>query len=167
MARARSFSRGSRGVKNWTGFVVGDTLVTSTQVILFQFTSGAVETILRVRGVLRALAIPDTALDETTLGLGLIVVSDSAAAAGGVSVPGPAADFDSPWVWHQFVPLISAAATAASDVAIGLQDKIVVDSKAMRKLGAAETLVMVAQITNSQFVTVRVQGGVRLLALAG
>ena len=163
---ARGHGR-SRGTKEWSGTTFPLTTLTTTQAVLASFSHDVTETILRVRGALMVVGIPNAAFDDDVAGFGLIVVTDQALAAGGASIPGPIADPTASWMWHQYVPLTSVAATAASDVGLGLWARIEIDSKAMRKVDRNQTMVLVGELDTGEFNIASVSGGIRILALHG
>jgi len=156
------------GTKEWTGTAIGvaSTLGT-TQVVISQVTHDQVETFLRIRGNLLVAAAPNAANDDDVAAFGFIVASDNAIAIGGTSVPGPINDPDAPWLWHQYVPLHSLAATAASDVGLGLWARVEIDSKAMRRATRNEGLILVGEVETGEFAGVFVNGGFRVLSLLG
>ena len=157
MARARR-------LYDWAGFVFGATTLSVTQSILGSFIDIEPVTFMRHRGNLYVKATPDATGDDTVVGLGLIVVSDNAAAAGGASVPGPINDPDAPWVWHQYVPLDAGTAGLTGDD-IGSNVRVMIDSKAQRKVGINETMILVGELSLADFASVRLSGGVRALAM--
>ena len=155
---------GSRGTKDWGGVTIAETTLSTTQAILATFTDVEPITLLRSRGEFMISGVPDAIGDDDVVGLGIIVVSDASAGVGGASVPGPINDLGAPWIWHMFVPLL--AGTAAVDAqAIGDNARVSVDSKAMRKVGLAESLIVVAELTTGAYASVTLTGGVRFLAL--
>jgi len=167
MARGR-FARSQRRQLDWLGFAsIARVGITTTQSILSSFSFTEATTVVRIRGNLLVSAVPDAALDDEVVGLGIAVVSDAAAAVGGTSVPGPIANGSFSFLWHTYVPLISLAATAASDVGIGLQKDIVIDSKAMRKMKTSDTLALIAELSTGEMQSVFVQGGWRTLQMMG
>ena len=165
MARDR---RPSGRLKEWTGSTVGEQNITTTQALLSSQISPVLDqtyTHIRLRGELLFVAVPNAAADHDIAAIGAIVVQEQAIAAGGVSLPGPIADPEADWLWHQYVPLRSAAATAANDEAIGLFARVTVDSKAMRKIKKDQELVLVVESSTGEFASITVQGGVRALVL--
>ena len=161
MANVRSRSRGT---KDWAGGVGSTVALTSTQAILLTFDDLEPITVLRIRGNFLIKGTPNNIADADVVGLGAIVVSDASAAVGGVSVPGPIADPSAPWLWHQYVPLQAGSAGLLGDD-IGSVVRVEVDSKAMRKLGLAEKLVIVGELSTGEYATVLVNVGIRTLAL--
>jgi len=160
MARGRD----SRRLYDWGGFAFGSTILTSTQVIIGSLLDVEPVTLMRIRGEILVKGTPDAISDDTVVGLGAIVVSDNAAAAGGVSVPGPINDLDAPWVWHSFLGLNAGSAGLLGDD-IGSVGRVMVDSKAMRKLGLNETLVFVGETSTNDYAAVAINGGFRVLAM--
>ena len=76
---------------------------------------------------------------------GLGIVSDQAFAAGAASVPGPWTDqdWDGWYVWQAFA--LSLEVTTDIGRLIPSNKEYVIDSKAMRKVGANETVVLVIE----------------------
>ena len=164
MARGRS---SSRGTKEWTGVAFVKTTLTQTQSIILSFTHDVTETILRNRGEVLIVGVPNAAADDDVVGLGIIVVNDAAAAVGGLSVPGPIADPNAQWLWHQFILLQAALATSVIDNARNLIERVTIDSKAMRKADRNETMILVGELSTGEFGAVSVNGGLRSLSLFG
>ncbi len=160
MARAR---RSGRKSYNWFGSVFGESTLTATQSVLASLDFLSNNTVVRNIGRILCLATPDAAGDGTVIGLGIIRVSDAARVAGGVAVPGPINDQSAAWLWHTYVPMFSVAATAASDVGLGLVKYVVFDTSAMRKCSSEESLVLVGELSGAAFASVQVIGGWRSL----
>ena len=154
----------TRRTYDWTGFTWGATTVSVTQVILGTVLDVEPITLMRCRGNILVKGTPDAVGDDAVIGFGLIVVSDNAAAVGGVSVPGPINDPDAPWVWHQYVPL-DAGSTGLLGDDIGSVVRFEVDSKAQRKIGINETLALIVEASLADYATVRTTGGIRFLAM--
>jgi len=166
MARARG-STGSRGAKDWALSFFNGVTLSGTQAIISTLTDASPVTVLRSRGHILVKGTPDATSDSGVVGLGIIVVGDAAAVVGGASVPGPLTDGSGPWIWHAIVPLAAGQAALAGDD-IGSFARVDVDSKAMRKLGIAEQLVLVGQVgSGNSYASVSVIGGIRVLALHG
>jgi len=164
MARIRG---GSRGVKEWGGGPFAITTLTTTQAVLATFSeSGSPSTILRIRGWVTVKGTPNATGDDDVVGLGIIIVELAAASAGGVSVPGPINDEGSPWIWHQYVPLQAGSAGLLGDD-IGSVVRVEIDSKAMRKMGINQRLILVGELTTGEYAFVSVNGGFRALVLHG
>ena len=165
MARQRFAGRPGM-VKTWGGLEIPETALSVVQgaIATFTLSTDFGETVLRFRGEVLIQVVPDAAGDETVVGLGITVVHANAAAAGGASLPGPMADIEADWLWHQFVPLRSIAATAASDVGLGLQARVVIDSKAMRKVEKDEVVVFMAELGTTTVASAVILGGLRILS---
>ena len=161
MARGNS----PRRMYDWGGFSFGPVTLTTTQAILGNnLLDIEPVTLVRSRGFLLIKGTPDAIADNAVVSLGLIVVSDNAAAVGGTSVPGPGNDPDAPWIWHQFVPL-QAGSTGLLGDDIGSVVRVEIDSKAQRKLGINETLILVGETSSGTYSSITVNGGVRALAM--
>ena len=164
---ARQRRGGQRMSKHWSAATINDEVVPLAQIQIgssFTNAGGFDQTVLRCRGSLLISATPDAAADADVAAFGICVVSNEAAAAGGASLPGPINNPESDlWLWHTFVPLKSLAASAASDVALGLTCRVELDSKAMRKMPSDTSLVMVGEILTGEMGAVVVSGGWRVL----
>ncbi len=98
-------------------------------------------TLMRIRGEAVASIDGPVANDKVIVAIGLIIVTDAAVAAGAASIPTPATDLNSSWIWHGFFPLVAQGA----DDAEGVVMRQTIDSKAMRKIGNLESMVVVAE----------------------
>jgi len=140
------------------------------------FAAGAVATGKNLLGVLNASALllrPFTVLrtrlfvnfqsdqlvaSENPQGaFGMIVVSDTASGVGITAVPGPVSNTDAAWLVYE--GLISPFVFVS---AIGFQEpvgqNIVVDSKAMRKVGHDDDLIQVVEIRGADDAIVSIEG---------
>ena len=103
-------------------------------------------TVLRCRGeVLVAMDETMQVGDKALIAFGLAIVSTDAFTLGATALPDPAGDANFPWLWwHQTL--------MASNLAVGLNNqgssvaRIVIDTKAMRKVKPLESLAMVFQV---------------------
>ena len=114
-------------------------------------------TIIRTRLVIHVES-DQAAVSELLQGVyGRIVVEEEAATAGVASVPKPLAESDAPWLVYQ--PLINSFLFLSS---IGVQEptgtNIVIDSKAMWKVGLSETLISVIELSGAFGAIVAVEG---------
>ena len=101
-------------------------------------------TLVRTRGEI-FLQLDATAVDERVIiAMGLIVASENAAAAGAASLPSPVSDGADDWYWYGFATMSSLAETAVQPDA--LFTRVVIDSKAMRKVKPTEHLVLVLEV---------------------
>ncbi len=157
----------SRGTKEWAGAVFGETSLSEVQAVLLIFAHSVQETVLRCRGNLTIIATQDAAADDEVVAFGIIAVSDAAAAAGGVSIPGPILNPEASWLWHQYVPLAAGSSASPLDDAIGTNRLVEIDTKSMRRLGANESLILVGERDSTAFASVQVNGGLRVLSLFG
>ena len=172
MARRRVSSqplgRGARLRKVWcrisqTGLNVGAIQAALLTCSLAE--SGLADaTLLRSRGEFLLTAVPNSANDETMVGVGIIVVNQSAADAGGVSLPGPINDDNSDaWLYHRFIPMDGTILTAADPQAIGTNFRFEVDSKAMRRVATDQAVVFMIEHDVSTFASVTISGGISFL----
>ncbi len=114
---------------------------------------GSTATIMRCRGLIGATLDP-TAQDETVLVVfGLALASSAAVTAATASLPSPVAEPSYPWIWQGQLYL-SSGAEAGVVAASQLVDRVVIDSKAMRRVKGDETLFLMAEVATS-----RDQGG--------
>ncbi len=115
--------------------------------MLQQFSAQTAQTLMCIRG--NAVVSIDGPVDgdKVVVGIGSIVVTDDAAAAGVASVPHPVTDGDAPWQWVHYYCLQAQAGTGvgASLNAMSVVERFEWDSKAMRKLRINESLVFVAE----------------------
>ena len=154
MARSRVVTR-SRGVKRhgeWTGSVVvdGSTALPASAVLLDQvFTpTGAGETVIRTRGLFGYQSDQTAATENQNGAVGIGLVSAQAVSVGVTAVPHPATDADwNGWLWHSYFANTLQVATAVGFE--NITQRIVIDSKAMRKLGTDERIVLVVENSSS------------------
>ena len=157
MAR-RTFQPRTRGKKSetdWFGSAqqTALTAVPASSALLSQvfipFVTG--ETVIRIRGLV-AIGSDQGAVTEVQLGAyGIAVVSEQAATVGITAVPHPDSDsgWDG-WMWHSYFADQFRVATAVGLEARQLTSQIVVDSKAMRKVGGDNRLVFVVENSGGQ-----------------
>ncbi len=126
-------------------------------------------TLMRMRGAYVVSIDGPADGDKCNVGLGIIVASDEAVAAGVASIPSPVSDAADSWIWHQFVPLQAQAGTGvgASLNAMSVVSCGVIDSKAMRRLRIGDNLVLVMEtISLAGAPAVDITGGYRALTAA-
>ena len=170
MANRRFAVRSRKRVTSWIGVNIDiPDLVVGTSKFLAAINESDLEqyptpTVVRVRG--RVSAFTD---DSSTPGgfgtvyMGIIVTTATAFAAAAIPSPIPPASNDFLW-WDSVTVGASAADVIGEDVTV---DRIIVDSKAMRKVGINEVLVFVAQlITQEGVMVVNLAGGLRTLLKA-
>ncbi len=168
MAR-QTRGRGARLRKSWEASLGFDqAAISTTQAELGGFTIGegtiGDTTVLRVRGNILVAASPNAAADSDILGLGLIVVTESARTAGGAALPGPLNDVGNDgWFWHQFVPLDAVILTAGIAELGGTVVRVEIDAKAMRRVPTDYAVVLVAELQTGDMGSVNVTGQFRIL----
>ena len=134
-------ARSSRGSVdyNWSGGI-GNGLVGTASVLAFSINSGQAQTLRRVCGVISLQIDGPTDGDIHQVGVGVIIATDAAIAAGAASLPSSLTDLDAEWVWHQFVPLqVQAIVTGVGEFGRTIE----IDSKAMRKLKSNSNIALV------------------------
>jgi len=171
MARARRSGRSSGVDYNWGGSFLE--LTASSTAITTAILGGVTavfsnaQTIRRIRGGYTAFVDGATKTsDSMLLCLGIIVVSNAAAVAGVASVPSPATDPEDDWMWHQVVPLMSVTASPSGLQPVQVSGSVrgEIDSKAMRRVRAGETLILVADgVSLDAGLTYSVAAGCRIL----
>ena len=124
------------------------TLPDDTSLILAIFNpSEAPETLIRTRGEFTVYVDTSTiAVGEAAMfGFGIGMVTEAAATVGVGSVPTPLTDADwDGWLYHRFVGLGAETTVASDDEGLHMA-RVVVDSKAMRKVDTDQRLVIVAE----------------------
>ena len=166
MARGRTFpQRGSKRTTQWIGpadqgYV---SVASATSVIVASFSPAAVgftsPTIVRTRGMCSVIPTAFTADEDHIGAFGLGVVTDQAFAAGAASLPRvfDDADWGGWFVWRSF----SWRMEFLSGTSVWLTDwSLEIDSKAMRKVGDNETIVLMAESQGGAF---RVSAPLRVL----
>ncbi len=154
--------------KTWLGATnTAQVSLTTTQVgMTFLATADEPDqdvTLLRSRGQVWVTATPDAAGDFVVAAFGLIVVHGNALTAGGASLPGPIENIDADWLWHQFVHLDAVSVSASDGQSIGLNARIEIDSKAMRRVPRTHVVVLMAELSGSAMASVTAAGAFRLL----
>ena len=104
-------------------------------------------TIARIRGTAFAHLDAGAVLDAALCGVGIIVVKEEAFTIGGVTaMPGPLTDIEQAWIWHHMFTLGPAVVAADDGSDISRNDRVVIDSKAQRKMQAGDTLAFVFEV---------------------
>ena len=102
-------------------------------------------TVIRIRGSWWGLLDPAAAQDVAEYGIGILKASTDAITAGVASFPGPISDPDADWMWVHYDIFASGDATA-QDGSVNNQSKGgTLDTKAMRRFGTNENLIVVAE----------------------
>jgi len=157
---------GTRQRKHWHGTVdaTKDFTGTSTAIVSSFSIDGPV-TILRTVG--NILVSPTgggtfVAADRARIVFGLGVVSTDAFAVGPSAMPDPGDEAEFDWLWW-YITWIQVLDTGVGDD-MGVNERIVVASKAMRKMSQRHTLVMIAQYADEAGAPpMTVQCGLRVL----
>ena len=170
MARRRQFPVSQRrrtGWDNGSGGIATLNTVTSTSVALVGsgfiiFADG--NTIVRTRGMIQCiLTAADAPLSGFRGAFGICIVSEDAFAVGVTAVPDPVDDAEwDGWFWHQFYSLMQPITFAAQSTASAILT-IPIDSKAMRKIGATDVVVLVGEHIESGTASMTVVADSRLL----
>ena len=151
MARtARGFRsdrlRGPRRLTGWeegpggsTVTVFTDSLAAALGSVLTVLQDGL--TIVRLRGSLQAFLTVGGDPGGFHCALGACIVSNDAAAVGITAIPDPIADMDwDGWFYHRFFDVHSPGVFDGADQSNSIQFEV--DSKAMRKVGVNDTVVV-------------------------
>jgi len=165
VGRLRGFRRSQKRKTTWSGLVPQTALTAvagSAQAILETFTPTVDGmTIVRVRGLFGVVTDQLAASEDMMGAVGLGVVTEQASSIGITAVPHPDTDSDwGGWLWHQYYSaafLFGDATGFAGDA----MARFVMDSKAMRKIGLQERLVLV--IENSGVRGIQISNSFRVL----
>jgi len=159
--RGRTFVRSAKRTMLWIGQDVGAAVAGADSILLSTLNAAALA--LRPFTVVRSrhLIIWDTdqqiATEDPIGVLGKIVVTESAAAAGIVSIPTPVQEADADWFIYQPVGLRMKFITGAGVVnPSGMQ--YVSDSKSMRKVGNDDQLVTIVQNSSTDGAIINIIG---------
>ncbi len=138
----------------WIGWGVGLTAIAaSAKVLVATYSAGALAlrpfTILRTRGIVQYVSDQNAVNEEPFGFLGSIVVSETAAALGVTAIPDPSGtDGDPEAAWFNYQTCVAqtkflSAVGFESDAGV----QYIMDSKAMRKVGADDNLaIMFSQV---------------------
>ena len=104
-------------------------------------------TLIRTRGLFRAyLKSATTAGDGFQGAFGICVVQSAAFDAGVTALPGPITEMGSDaWLYHAIVSLHANTSAEAEFMSGAVTQELIIDSKAMRKLDAENTVVAVLE----------------------
>ena len=161
---------GKRRPTNWQGSLVDFANITvGTAQAATIVTEAILEghpnpTIVRIRGEL--LCSADAGASDLSFGeviVGMMLVDDKALAAGIASLQTPATDIGSDWIyWDCFT--IGSGASGSVELSDIATNRHVVDSKAMRKVGSNQALIMVVEVNTCEGTTIaNLCGAVRIL----
>ncbi len=157
---ARSRGSGRKTDYTWSGNTFSQDAQGTAVTINALTTINQAGTIVRNRGELLVSIDGPVDGDKAVAAFGLIIASDSQVAAGATAFPSPATDLDANWLWHSFATMLVQA--AGDDGTIST--RLMIDSKAMRKVKQNDQLVLVADmVRESGTPTVDYAGGIRSL----
>ncbi len=145
--------RGSRRATEW-GIFSGSTgfasLAASTKAVAASFSSTDLSelipgTIVRTRGVLSIQTDQFVASEQQFGALGCALVNDVAQALGITALPGPFTNQNYDWFLLQFFVQSNIFGTGVGFIEQGASRQFEIDSKAMRKLGNGDSLVIMLE----------------------
>ena len=151
MARRSRFVRPPKSTKTWLQVDLAPQAVAGSATVLLSSLNAAALafrpfTILRTRALLRVESDQLSASEASRGAMGMIVVSDQAVAAGTASIPKPTTQADAKFfVWEPWINSFLLASAVGFTENGG--ERIVVDSKAMRKVAINEDVAI--QCSNS------------------
>ena len=150
MARRQFQARAPRRRMTWEGNALSvSNLFAGTPQTLTLISEATLEnfplpTIVRVRGRIGVFADTAVAADTVfTVVMGIMVLPTSTIAV----APSPLTDIGSDWLWWD---VANVRAATGSELDTTIVDRLVVDNKAMRKVGNNESVVMVFEMVNCE-----------------
>ncbi len=170
MANRRFVARPRKRVMSWQGVNVDISDLTVVTPIFITAISEAIletfptPTLVRTRGGLTVYTdTSSTPGGFGVIGMGLIVVTSAAVAATGV--PSPLSNTGNDWLWwDQFSVGAAAADVIGEEITV---HRKIVDSKAMRKIGLNEVVVLVTELQTCEgTMVVNICGALRFLMKA-
>ena len=142
--------RGMRQRKHWHSLTPsGAAFTANATAILGSFTAGQGDPFTVLRFIGQALVVPlpggtFAAADVARITMAVGIVSADALAVGASAMPDPDSEPDYPWLWWYSTIVVFAGASPAGDE-ITVHERVHIESKAMRKVGPRQSVVMVAQ----------------------
>ena len=157
----RSSRSGGKTRYEWTpAFGESVALAAGAAVAFLLGTATQSETVMRVRGELLLSLDGPADLDSTVAGWGIMVLPPGAVAGGVTAVP--STDGEADWLAYGRVPLRAEQLASGSDAQ--WWSRVMVDSKAMRRLREADELALVVEnATLAGGVGMNVTFGLRIL----
>ena len=130
----------TRGITQGAGKTLGSVAVGATALDRL--------TLARVRGSAYVHLDSGAVTEGALVGMGLIVVKAPAFTVGGVaSMPGPLADVEQSWLWHQIFVLGPSVSATDDGGDMSRNARVIIDSKAQRKLQQEDTVAFVTEVT--------------------
>ncbi len=154
MARRRSGFAKTIDFKEWDALpAIRLTGISATTVLggSLAFGPAGAATILRIRGEVVAQLETPAANEVKAFGIGIGVFSTDAVALGATAMPDPLADVGYPWIYwsaHVLMARIADGATSPADQAGTKTARIMIDSKAMRKVRPDQSVAIVVEPIN-------------------
>ena len=154
--QSRQSQRRSPPNRAWAGVVsTGFTTVAANTKVLLGFLSlsnpNIDETVLRTVGVLGVMSDQVAATEDIIGAVGMILVSDTAFAAGVASIPGPVTDVADDG-WFLYIPIVQAFGFAS---AVGIDGSFAIqyafDSKVKRRVEEGQTGAIVVENSSASF----------------
>ena len=150
---ARGGSSGTRQKKHWHGIAPGAQTFTanSTAVLGFVGTGQDPATVLRMVGELFVGFGAQTLVagDAARLAVGFGIVSQDALDVGSSAMPDPGAEPEFDWLWWYETTLSNMSVTTAEAFAQGAgYTRVLVNSKAMRRMSPRQSLACIAEYTD-------------------
>ena len=173
MARRRQLSRSSpRRRVGWNegpgGFNEIPITVTTSSVSILGLGQTLLAdgfTLVRTRGLIQLALTANTAAGDGFQGaFGICVVFAESFGVGVTAIPDPVTDMNwDGWLWHSFFSLIQGSVFSAQVSAGSGNKTLEIDSKAMRKLRASDTIVLVGEFIETGTAVMIVSGTTRIL----
>jgi len=168
-SQLRSLRTKKRAV-SW-GFGPQAVAITATSSVPVLWTSGIVlvaeseVTIVRTRGVFSAILTSTAAAGDGFAGaVGIGIVNTAAFLAGTASLPTPLNESDWPgWMYYRHFDLRAQTTTLADGVNALASTRFEIDSKAMRKFGADETLMGIIEVVEVGTASMIIHADTRIL----
>ncbi len=161
---------GSTRSKEWETVCLASSpldLAIGTVLVFELFRVLSAETLLRTRGQIMASFDSSAVNEAATIAAGIAFVSTRALLAGAASVPRPSSEGGYPWLWHGWFDVSSVPSVGGASISgEGLVQRLMVDSKAMRKVKEDESMILAFEMCDSVDLggNVVFSGGFRALA---
>ncbi len=144
---ARPVRSGRRADYAWNGGTFAFDGPAEANLISSLGTFGESLTIRRLRGEVLCTIDGTADGDKKVVGIGIILATDAAVAAGATALPSPVIALDADWIWHGFFPMASQTGSSSPD--LGAHNaRLTIDSKAMRRVRSNQQLVVVVDGLN-------------------